>query len=88
MWSKHWGRNVSHHSGWLPVLQRRAPNKDTQLLDAQAVALQHALGSKAISLLCNCFFLPPKLSCHDCHLRSLRLAEGKVAEQGVEGVET
>ena len=22
LWSQHWGRNVSHHSAWLPLLQR------------------------------------------------------------------
>jgi hypothetical protein len=26
LWSRHWGHNVSHHSGWLALLQRPAPS--------------------------------------------------------------
>ena len=26
LWARHWGTNVSHHSGWLPFLQRRVPS--------------------------------------------------------------
>ena len=26
LWQSHWGRHVSHHSGWLPFLQRHSPS--------------------------------------------------------------
>jgi len=30
LWHTHWGRHVSHHSGWLPFLQRRPPSGITR----------------------------------------------------------
>ena len=35
LWAQHWGTNVSHHSGWLPFLQRRVPS--TGAIDGMAV---------------------------------------------------
>jgi len=51
LWSRHWGRNVQHHSGWLAFLQRTHAIP-LQLTCNQVTSLLTSVATKAHSALC------------------------------------